>query len=182
MFKTASRPLPDLKDWRFSVDEWGIAWAEFDREGENQNSLGRRPLEELGEIVAVVEKGARDKTIRGLVIISAKERGFIVGADIREFADLKTESEVIEKLRAVTALFDRFSGLFQIRPVHNPLRPFDFAGTYDPRSDRLQSLSELADRGYEDAYRQFIEPIVGAPGDERWEESASRDDHVARSH
>ena len=82
MFKTASRPLPDLKDWRFSVDEWGLAWAEFDREGENQNSLGRRPLEELGEIVAVVEKGARDKTIRGLVIISAKERGFIVGAPV----------------------------------------------------------------------------------------------------
>jgi 3-hydroxyacyl-CoA dehydrogenase / enoyl-CoA hydratase / 3-hydroxybutyryl-CoA epimerase len=111
MFKTASRPLPNLKDWRFSVDEWGIAWAEFDREGENQNSLGRRPLEELGEIVAVVEKGARDKAIRGLVIISAKERGFIVGADIREFADLKTESEVIEKLRAVTALFDHIERL-----------------------------------------------------------------------
>jgi 3-hydroxyacyl-CoA dehydrogenase/enoyl-CoA hydratase/3-hydroxybutyryl-CoA epimerase len=111
MFKTASRPLSNLKDWRFSVDEWGIAWAEFDREGENQNSLGRRPLEELGEIVAVVEKGARDKTIRGLVIISAKERGFIVGADIREFADLKTESEVIEKLRAVTALFDHIERL-----------------------------------------------------------------------
>ena len=47
MFKALSRPLPDLKDWRFSVDQWGIAWAEFDREGESQNSLGRRPLEEL---------------------------------------------------------------------------------------------------------------------------------------
>ncbi len=70
MFKAVSRPLPDLKDWRFSVDQWGIAWAEFDREGESQNALGRRPLEELGEIVAAVETGARDKSIRGLVIIS----------------------------------------------------------------------------------------------------------------
>ena len=52
-----------------------------------------------------------DKTIRGLVIISAKERGFIVGADIREFADLATETEVIEKLRPVTALFDRLERL-----------------------------------------------------------------------
>src|SRR5262245_30029918 len=101
MFKAVSRPLPNLKDWRFSVDQWGIAWAEFDREGESQNSLGRHPLEELGEIIDEVEKGARDKTIRGLVIISAKERGFIVGADVREFADLATESEVIEKLRSV---------------------------------------------------------------------------------
>jgi 3-hydroxyacyl-CoA dehydrogenase/enoyl-CoA hydratase/3-hydroxybutyryl-CoA epimerase len=111
MFKAVSRPLPELKDWRFFVDQWGIAWAEFDREGESQNSLGRRPLEELGEIVEAVEKGARDKTVRGLVIISAKERGFIVGADIREFADLKTEIDVIENLRPVTALFDRIESL-----------------------------------------------------------------------
>ncbi len=111
MFKAVSRPLPHLKDWRFSVDQWGIAWAELDREGESQNSLGRRPLEELGEIVAEVEKGARDKSIRGLVIMSGKERGFIVGADIREFADIKTESDVVERLRPVTALFDRIENL-----------------------------------------------------------------------
>lgn len=111
MFKAVSRPLPNLKDWRFSVDQWGIAWAEFDREGESQNSLGRRPLEELGEIVAEVEKGARDQSIRGLVILSGKERGFIVGADIREFADIATETDVVERLRPVTALFDRIENL-----------------------------------------------------------------------
>ncbi len=111
MFKAKSHPLPDLKDWRFSVDEWGIGWAEFDRECESQNALGRRPLEELNAIVAEVEKGARDKSIVGLVIISAKERGFIVGADIREFADLTTETEVIDRLRQVTGLFDRIERL-----------------------------------------------------------------------
>jgi 3-hydroxyacyl-CoA dehydrogenase / enoyl-CoA hydratase / 3-hydroxybutyryl-CoA epimerase len=111
MFKAASRPLPGLKDWRFSIDQWGIAWAEFDREGESQNSLGRQPLEELSEIVAVVDKRAADKSITGLVILSGKARGFIVGADIREFADFKTETEVIDKLRPVTALFDRIENL-----------------------------------------------------------------------
>jgi 3-hydroxyacyl-CoA dehydrogenase/enoyl-CoA hydratase/3-hydroxybutyryl-CoA epimerase len=111
MFKPVSRPLPDLKDWRLSIDQWGIAWAEFDREGENQNSLGERPLKELGAIVGVVEQRARDREVRGLVIISAKERGFIVGADVREFVDLQTESEVIDKLRAVTGLFDRIENL-----------------------------------------------------------------------
>ncbi|MFA5899559.1 MAG: 3-hydroxyacyl-CoA dehydrogenase NAD-binding domain-containing protein [Hyphomicrobium sp.] len=111
MFKAVSRPLPNLKDWRFTIDQWGIAWAEFDREGESQNALGQRPLEELGEIVAEVEKGARDTSIRGLVIISGKERGFIVGADIREFAAFRTETDVVEKLRPVTALFDRIESL-----------------------------------------------------------------------
>jgi hypothetical protein len=56
----------------------------------------------------------------------------------------------------------RFTTFFLIRPAHYPLTPFDFAGVYDERSDRIQTMSELLDRGYEDAYRQFIEPIVGA--------------------
>ncbi len=69
-------------------------------------------------------------------------------------------------LRDVLEHFDgRFAGLFVIRPVHNPVGPLDFAGVYDERSDRVQALSELVDRGYEDAYRQFIEPIVGAGGE-----------------
>jgi hypothetical protein len=59
----------------------------------------------------------------------------------------------------------RFSGLFVIRPAHNPLGPLDFGGAYDERSDRTHTLGELLDRGYEDAYRQFIEPVVGAGGE-----------------
>ena len=55
----------------------------------------------------------------------------------------------------------RFKGLFLIQPLHNPIGPLDFEGTYDERSDRNQSLNELMDRGYEDAYRQFVEPMVG---------------------
>ena len=59
----------------------------------------------------------------------------------------------------------QFKGLFLIQSLHNPVGPLDFEGTYDERSDRIQSLSELMDRGYEDAYRQFVEPIVGGPLD-----------------
>lgn len=56
----------------------------------------------------------------------------------------------------------RFASVFLVRPSHNPLAPLDFAGVYDERSDRRQTVAELVDRGYEDAYRQFIEPVVGA--------------------
>jgi hypothetical protein len=59
----------------------------------------------------------------------------------------------------------RFAGLFVIRPTHNPLGPLDFGGVHDERSDRTHTLGELVDRGYEDAYRQFIEPVVAASGD-----------------
>jgi hypothetical protein len=55
--------------------------------------------------------------------------------------------------------------MFTIRPAHNAVGPFDFTGGYDDRSHRRQSLSELMSRGYEDAYHQFIEPVVGASGE-----------------
>ncbi len=58
-----------------------------------------------------------------------------------------------------------FDGCFLIRPDHNPLGPFDFGGAYDERSDRAFLLPELVARGYEDAHRQFIDPVVGASGE-----------------
>ncbi|MDX2155188.1 MAG: 3-hydroxyacyl-CoA dehydrogenase NAD-binding domain-containing protein [Hyphomicrobiaceae bacterium] len=103
--------LPGLKDWRFRVDEQGIAWAVFDREGESQNALGRRPLEELGQIVECVEAGVRDRMIRGLVFISGKEKGFIVGADVNEFEQFRTEAEVREAIQPVLAMLDRIEAL-----------------------------------------------------------------------
>jgi len=39
--------------------------------------------------------------------------------------------------------------LFTIRPMHNPLGPFDFSGGFDDRSDRLQPLEEIMSQGYE---------------------------------
>jgi 3-hydroxyacyl-CoA dehydrogenase/enoyl-CoA hydratase/3-hydroxybutyryl-CoA epimerase len=100
-----------LKDWRFSIDGEGIAWAVFDREGESANSLGRRPIEELHAIIEAVEAEVRAKAVRGLVLMSGKERGFIVGADIREFDSLETEEQVIDSLKPVNALLDRIEKL-----------------------------------------------------------------------
>src|SRR5262249_57380098 len=54
---------------------------------------------------------------------------------------------------------------FTVVPGHNPIGPFDFGGSYDDRSDRRQPLVELMNGGYEDAYHQFIEPVVGASGE-----------------
>jgi hypothetical protein len=60
----------------------------------------------------------------------------------------------------------RFDSVYVISPTHNPVGPFDVAGAYDDASDRRQDLVELMERAYEDAYRQFIEPIVGASGEQ----------------
>jgi hypothetical protein len=72
--------------------------------------------------------------------------------------------------------------IFTIRPAHNPIGPFDFDGGWDDRSHRRQGLGELVDRGYEDAYHQFVEPVVGASGERmgsRKPQVASRKSQVA---
>ncbi len=87
-------------------------------------------------------------------------------ADVRGRAGEQLAAFEAATLRDVLEHFGgRFAGLFVVRPGHNPLGPLDFGGVYDERSDRRHTLAELVDRGYEDAYRQFIEPVVGASGE-----------------
>jgi hypothetical protein len=60
----------------------------------------------------------------------------------------------------------RLGPAFVIRATHNALGAFAFGGARDARSDRRVALGELVDRGYEDAYRQFLEPVIGASGEQ----------------
>jgi hypothetical protein len=62
---------------------------------------------------------------------------------------------------AVKAAAPEFRRVLTIFPDYNPLGPLDMVGTYDERSDRVQLLAESIEQGYADAYRQFIEPVVG---------------------
>lgn len=103
--------INQLEDWHFEVDMEGIAWAVLDRKGESVNSLSRRMIEELAAIIGRAEELARDKSAKGLVLISGKERGFVVGADIREFEALRTEEEVREAVGKATALLERLEAL-----------------------------------------------------------------------
>ena len=103
--------IAELQDWRYEIDDEKIAWAVFDRAGESVNALGQRPLQELAEIVERVEQAAASGDIVGLIIMSGKKRGFIVGADIREFEQLDSEAKVIEAVSTVNAMLDRVEAL-----------------------------------------------------------------------
>ncbi|MEX2166251.1 MAG: 3-hydroxyacyl-CoA dehydrogenase NAD-binding domain-containing protein [Methyloceanibacter sp.] len=103
--------LPDLQDWRFTVDFEDIAWAVIDREGESMNSLGRRATEEFSEIVQAVEEGASRGEIKGLVIMSGKESSFIAGADIREFESFDTVDKIKDVVKQTLGLLDRIDRL-----------------------------------------------------------------------
>jgi len=63
---------------------------------------------------------------------------------------------------ATAAAVSRCASVFVVRPDHNPIGPFDFAGVYDEASDRQRTVAELMQQGYADAYHHLIEPMAGA--------------------
>ena len=86
--------------------------------------------------------------------------------DVRgRFGEFQSAAEAASLRDALEAMAPRFDSVYVIQPAHNPIGPFDLSGAYDEASDRHQGLSELMERAYEDAYRQFIEPVVGASGE-----------------
>jgi hypothetical protein len=86
--------------------------------------------------------------------------------DLRgRFGEVEGVAEAVALRDALEAMSLHFDAIYVIQPAHNPIGPYDVAGAYDEASDRRQDLSELLERAYEDAYRQFIEPVVGASGE-----------------
>jgi len=107
-----------------------------------------------------------------IVIVSAvaapplPHRLIVPGMDIRRrLGEFLAAAESAALRDAIEMARLRFDSVYLICPAHNPVGPFDFSGTHDEASDRRQELPELIDRAYEDAYRQFIEPVVGGSGE-----------------
>jgi len=75
-----------MKHWRLERDGDGIAWLIFDKAGSSTNTISSEVFDELHEVLA--EFGTSPP--KGLVIRSGKENGFIAGADIDQFTQLKT--------------------------------------------------------------------------------------------
>ncbi len=80
--------------------------------------------------------------------------------DVRgRIGELVRSMETAALSDATAAARSRFRNVFVIRPAHNPIGPFDFAGVHDEASDRQRTMGELIAQGQADAYRHLIEPI-----------------------
>ena len=82
------------------------------------------------------------------------------------FGEFQTAAELCSLRDALESVGRRFDSVYVIQPTHNAIGPLDLSGAYDEASARRQDLSELMERAYEDAYRQFIEPVIGASGEQ----------------
>ena len=124
-----------------------------------------------GAVSRLLEELAAAEVSQVLIVSAVAEpppphRLSVPGMDIRRrLGEFLAVAESAALRDAIEMARLRFDSVYLICPAHNPVGAFDFAGAHDEASDRRQDLAELIDRAYEDAYRQFIEPIVGASGE-----------------
>jgi 3-hydroxyacyl-CoA dehydrogenase/enoyl-CoA hydratase/3-hydroxybutyryl-CoA epimerase len=80
-------------NWKLEREADGVAWAILDTANSSTNTLGAEVMTELGLILDECERNPP----KGLIFKSAKEAGFIAGANIEEF----TTADTPQKARAL---------------------------------------------------------------------------------
>ena len=103
--------LPHLKHWSFDVDFEGLGWLTIDTPKSPVNTLSRESITELETIVTTIEGMIPAGELKGVILLSAKDSGFIAGADVTEFDDMSDPGVLTGALNRTHKLFDRIEAL-----------------------------------------------------------------------
>jgi 3-hydroxyacyl-CoA dehydrogenase / enoyl-CoA hydratase / 3-hydroxybutyryl-CoA epimerase len=95
------------RNFKLTHDGDGIAWLLFDRAGASANTLSADVIAELDLVLAALES----QRPAGIVIRSAKQSGFIAGADVNEFRGATDPRPVETAIGRAHAVIDRLEAL-----------------------------------------------------------------------
>src|SRR5262245_51790006 len=91
--------------WQVQLDEQGILWLYLDRQDSRVNTLHQAVLLELAKVLENIENA------KGIVIASKKDSGFIAGADIQQFTQIKTVEEAHALIQTGQTVFAQLANL-----------------------------------------------------------------------
>ncbi|MFO1399328.1 MAG: 3-hydroxyacyl-CoA dehydrogenase NAD-binding domain-containing protein [Burkholderiales bacterium] len=94
-----------MRHWSIQREADGLATLVFDRAGATTNTLSAEVLTELNEALDVLDR----EPPKGLVIRSGKANGFVAGADVDEFGDVKDEAGAMAIVRRGWDTFERLA-------------------------------------------------------------------------
>ena len=94
-----------MQHWNIVREADGLATLVFDKAGAAVNTLSAVVLDELNEALDTLER----EPPSGLVIRSGKASGFIAGADVDEFGDVKDEAGALAIVRRGWDTFERLA-------------------------------------------------------------------------
>lgn len=95
-----------LKHWTLERDAEAVLWLHLNQEGVSTNVLSREVVEELE---TVLDRIAEDPP-RAMVLLSDK-KGFIAGADIREFTQIENSEQALALIRRGQGVAERIEAL-----------------------------------------------------------------------
>lgn len=97
----------NLQHWRVEMREDGVLVVIFDRADTSVNAFSQDTLIELNSILERIE----NEPPKGVVIASGKTKGFIAGADIKEFQDFDRKGTIADAIARGQNVFERLHNL-----------------------------------------------------------------------
>ena len=99
--------MSDTQYWSIESDTQNVCWLTLDVPDAGANTLSQGVLEELDSILS----GLETELPSALIIASAKNSGFIAGADINEFPKMTDRATAIELINRGHGVLHRLAGL-----------------------------------------------------------------------
>ena len=93
--------------WKLETDDDNIVWCYIDVKNSSTNVLSSEVLDEFSDVIDTVSAQAP----AGMIIASAKEKGFIAGADIKEFTTIEDEKDALTLLNRGHDAFSKLEAL-----------------------------------------------------------------------
>lgn len=99
--------MADYKHLTLTQDDNQLLWLDLHVEGKSANVLSIDVLNEIDRICDEI----RDSGAKGLVIHSSKPSGFVAGADISHFREVKDEHQARDFIRKGQAILQKYENL-----------------------------------------------------------------------
>lgn len=100
--------MDNYNHWESHIDNDHIIWLGFNRQDASVNTINAEVLDELNALLSEI---AKQKEATGLIIYSAKSKGFIAGADIHTFTEFKSPQEAVDFLKKGQTVFAHLESL-----------------------------------------------------------------------
>ena len=95
------------RHWRLKPDSNGILWLGLDYAEGSVNLLSGEVLDQLDGHLEQIERDVP----KAVIVHSLKDKGFVAGADVREFVGLTVTAAVAARIRRIHAVLDRLEAL-----------------------------------------------------------------------
>lgn len=95
------------KNWQLEQNDEHIVFATLDKINSSVNVLSHDVLQELDDLLSEII----NTNINGLIFQSAKQNGFIAGADVNEFSLFDNDNDVLKAIQAGQSIMNRIDNL-----------------------------------------------------------------------